>query len=78
MKEEQESKCVKRTQRDCSYDFKLSVVSEVERGVLGIKTAGRKYGIQYHSTVTGWLRKYCNLDWVRNYIFLTTLKPSFS
>ena len=78
MKEEQEHKYVKRTQRDCSYDFKLSVVSEVVRGELGIKTAARKYEIQYHSTVTGWLRKYCNLDWVRNYIFLTTLKPSFS
>jgi transposase len=41
MKEEQESKYVKRTQRDCSYDFKLSVVSEVERGELGIKTTAR-------------------------------------
>jgi transposase len=41
MKEEQERKYVKRTQRDCSYDFKLSVVSEVERGELGIKTTAR-------------------------------------
>lgn len=64
MKEEQESKYVKRTQCDYSYAFKLAVVSEVERGELGIKAAVRKYGIQSHSTITVWLRKYGNFDWV--------------
>ena len=63
MKEQIESKYVKRTQRDYSYAFKLSVVQEVERGELGIKAAARKYGIQAHSTVTNWLRKYGNFDW---------------
>lgn len=63
MKEQIESKYVKRTQRDYSYAFKLSVVQEVERGELGIKAAARKYGIQSHSTVTNWLRKYGNFDW---------------
>ena len=63
MKEQIESKYVKRTQRDYSYAFKLSVVQEVERGGLGIKAAARKYGIQAHSTVTNWLRKYGNFDW---------------
>ena len=63
MKEQIESKYVKRTQRDYSYAFKLSVVQEVERGELGITAAARKYGIQNSSTVTNWLRKYGNFDW---------------
>jgi transposase-like protein len=54
---------VKRTQKDYSMSFKLRVVEEVERGDLGIKAAARKYGIQSHSTVSNWLRKYGNFDW---------------
>ncbi len=38
--------------------FKLQVVAEVERGELSIRGTLRKYGIQSHSTVLGWLRKY--------------------
>lgn len=47
-----EREYVKRTHKDYSYAFKLSVVREVENGELGIKAAARKYGIQAHSTVT--------------------------
>ena len=64
MRQNKESQYVKRTQRDYSYAFKLSVVEEVENGELGIKAAARKYGIQSHSTVTNWLRKYGSFDWV--------------
>lgn len=64
MKEESNIEYVKRTQRDYSYAFKLGVVREVESGELGIKAASRKYGIQSHSTVTNWLRKYGNFDWI--------------
>ena len=63
MTKEKENQYVKRTQRDYSYAFKLQVVEEVESGELGIKAAARKYGIQAHSTVTTWLRKYGNFDW---------------
>lgn len=63
MNEQSDNKYVKRTQKDYSYAFKLSVVAEVESGELGIKAAARKYGIQSHSTVTNWLRKYGNFDW---------------
>jgi transposase len=63
MKEHKETKYIKRTQKDYSMSFKLQVVQEVERGELGIKAATRKYGIQAHSTVTNWLRKYGNFDW---------------
>lgn len=63
MSKGKEREYVKRTQKDYSYAFKLSVVREVENGELGIKAAARKYGIQAHSTVTNWLRKYGNFDW---------------
>ena len=64
MEERIRTEYVKRTQRDYSLSFKLGVVDEVERGELGIKAAARKYGIQSHSTVTNWLRKYGTFDWV--------------
>ena len=43
--------------------FKLQVVQEIEQGELGIKASLRRYGIQSHSTVLNWLRKYGNFDW---------------
>ena len=63
MKEDKESQYVKRTQRDYSYAFKLSVVDEVERGYIGIKAAQRKYGIQGDATIRTWILKYGTLDW---------------
>lgn len=53
----------KRTQKDYTMSFKLSVVSEVEKGELSYKQAQLKYGIQGRSTVLTWLRKYGNFDW---------------
>ena len=54
---------VKRTQRDYTLGFKLSVVEIVEKGLLTYKQAQRKYGIQGRSTVLVWLRKHGKLDW---------------
>lgn len=54
---------VKRTQKDYPMSFKVQVVQEIERGELGIKAAARRYGIQAHSSVSNWLRKYGNFDW---------------
>lgn len=56
---------VKRTQRDYSLTFKLSVVDQVERGELSCSEAQRRYGIQSHSTVLTWLRKHGHQDWSR-------------
>lgn len=53
----------KRTQRDYTLGFKLSVVSEVEKGNYTYKQAQKAYGIQGKSTVLVWLRRYGNLDW---------------
>lgn len=61
--EEPRQSHVKRSQRDYTLAFKLSVVEEVEKGSLTYKQAQRKYGIQGRSTVLVWLRKLGSLDW---------------
>ncbi|WP_318545056.1 IS3 family transposase [Marixanthotalea marina] len=53
----------KRTQRDYNLGFKLSVVSQVEKGEMTYKQAQKAYGIQGRSTVLVWLRKHGTLDW---------------
>ena len=63
MKEQQEIRYVKRTQRDYSLGLKLQIVKEIENGEQTTHSACRKYGIQARSTVMSWLRKYGNFDW---------------
>jgi len=53
----------KRTQRDYSLAFKLSVVDQVEKGEMTYKQAQSRYGIQGRSTVLTWLRKHGRLNW---------------
>jgi transposase-like protein len=53
----------KRTQRDYTFSFKLSVVSQVEQGELTYTQAQNTYGIQGKSTVLSWLRKHGSRDW---------------
>lgn len=53
----------RRSQRDYTIGFKLSVVEQVEKGHLTYKQAQQRYGIQGRSTVLVWLRKYGSLDW---------------
>lgn len=54
---------IKRTQRDYTLAFKLSVVEQVEKGELTCKQAQNRYGIQGRSTVLVWLRKHGRQDW---------------
>ncbi len=53
----------KRTQRDYTMGFKLSVVEQVEKGDITYKQAQDRYDIQGRSTVLVWLRKHGKLDW---------------
>lgn len=53
----------KRTQRDYTLAFKLSVVAQVEKGEMTYKQAQNRYGIQGRSTVLTWLRKHGKLNW---------------
>jgi transposase-like protein len=54
---------IKRTQRDYSLAFKLSVVERVEKGEMSYPEAQRRFGIQGASTVLKWLRKHGHQDW---------------
>lgn len=56
---------VRRTQRDYTMAFKLSVVTQVEKGEVTYRQAQALYGIQGRSTVLKWLRKHGTLDWSR-------------
>ena len=53
----------KRTQRDYTLAFKLTVVEQVEKGELTHKQAQPRYGIQGRSTVLVWLRKHGRQGW---------------
>lgn len=60
--EEKDYQYLKRSQKDYSMSFKLSVVKEVESGFISKRGAMRKYGIQGHGTITEWCRKYGTFD----------------
>ena len=61
---EDEKVYVKRTQKDYSMSFKLSVVKEVETTDIGLCAIARKYGIQSETTVKRWMEKYGTFDWI--------------
>ena len=54
---------IRRSQRDYTLAFKLSVVDQVEKGEITYKQAQLRYGIQGRSTVLVWLRKHGTQDW---------------
>lgn len=78
MKREQEGclKTKKRTQRDYTLGFKLSVVEQIEKGEMTYKQAQKRYGIQGRSTVLVWLRKHGNLDWSKPMIHFKAMPKS--
>jgi hypothetical protein len=59
---------IRRSQKDYNLGFKLSVVSQVEKGEMTYKQAQVTYGIQGRSTVLVWLGKHGTLDWSNPYI----------
>lgn len=60
--ESKEIKYVKRTQKDYSMSFKLSVVREYETNAISLGSLRRKYGIQGNNTIKRWIEKYGNFD----------------
>ena len=63
MKNSQEPRYIKRTQKDYSMSFKLQIVQEIEQGKISISQVRKDYGIQSYATVLSWLRKFGNFDW---------------
>ena len=60
--EQTDNKYVKRTQKDYSMSFKLSVVKEYESGKYSLKYLKCKYGIQGDNTIRRWLEKFGTFD----------------
>ena len=56
---------IRRSQRDYSLAFKLSVVEQVEKGEMTYRQAQKRYGIQGRSTVLVWCRKHGLQDWTQ-------------
>lgn len=54
---------MRRSQRDYSLAFKLSVVDQIEKGEMTYKQAQKRCGIQGRSTVLVWCRKHGLQDW---------------
>ena len=75
MEKHEETRYVKRTQKDYSMSFKLQIVQEIERGQLTSTEATKKYGIQCRKTVVQWLRKFGNFDWENQIPFNMTKSP---
>jgi transposase-like protein len=59
----QQTRYLKRTQKDYTMSLKLEIVQEIERGQLTVGQATKKYGIQCRKTVVQWLIKFGNFDW---------------
>lgn len=62
MEEKSKDLYIKCTQQVYQMSFKLSVVQEIECGELPINGSLREYGIQSHSTVFNWCRKFGNFE----------------
>lgn len=75
MEKDEETRYVKRTQKDYTMSFKLQIVQEIERGQLTSTEATKKYGIQSRKTVVQWLRKFGNFDWENQIPFNMTKSP---
>jgi transposase len=75
MEKHEETRYVKRTQKDYSMSFKLQIVQEIERGQLTVTESTKTYGIQNRTTVVKWLRKFGNFDWENQTPFTMSKSP---
>lgn len=60
-KQENETPAGKITSQGYSYAFRMSVLADVENGLISVNQASFKYGIS-RSTIQQWIKKYGNLD----------------
>ena len=75
MEKHEETRFIKRTQKDYSMSFKLQIVQEIERGITSISQVKKEYGIQSRSTIVQWLRKFGNFDWENQTPFIMSKSP---
>ena len=75
MEKHEQTRYVKRTQKDYSMSFKLQIVQEIEQGHLTATEATKKYGVQCRKTVVEWLKKFGNFDWENKTAFTMSKSP---
>jgi transposase-like protein len=75
MEKYEETRYVKRTQKDYSMSFKLQIIQEIERGITTISQVKKEYGIQSRATIVQWLRKFGNFDWENQTPFTMSKSP---
>ncbi len=51
--------CRKKNGREVSFDFKLSVIGEINNGLISVNYASKKYNIS-RSTIDYWMKKLSN------------------
>ena len=51
--------CRKKNGREVSFDFKLSVIDEINNGLISVNYASKKYNIS-RSTIAYWIKKLSN------------------
>jgi len=59
MATQKKSPCPKRNGRQVSFDFKLSVIDEINNGLISLNYASKKYNIS-RSTIDYWRKKLSN------------------
>ena len=59
MKTQDKLPCRKRNGREVSFDFKISVIDEINNGRISLNFASKKYDIS-RSTIDYWLKKLSN------------------
>ena len=59
MHTQKKAPCRKRNGREISFDFKLSVIDEINNGLISANYAAKKYNIS-RSTIAYWIKKLSN------------------
>lgn len=59
MDTQKKSTCRKKNGREVSFDFKISVIDEINNGLISINYASKKYNIS-RSTIDYWMKKLSN------------------
>lgn len=59
MDPQQKQDCRKRNGGEVSFDFKLSVIDEINNGLISVNYASKKYNIS-RSTIAYWMKKLSN------------------
>jgi hypothetical protein len=67
MSTQKKSACRKRNGREVSFDFKLSVIDEINNGLISANYASKKYNIS-RSTIAYWIQKLSSFEQKKRHV----------